>query len=109
MDYLDGSVGELSAIQYDTGLPRLKLIPSGSSRETTGEYFSSSRRRMMIDSLRGTQANRYGILDSPPVHNSPDARSLSDLAALIGVVAGYRQAGTARIDAAAPSFGPHPP
>lgn len=106
MDYLDGSVGELSAIQYDTGLPRLKLIPSGSSRETTGEYFSSSRMRMMIDSLRGTQANRYVILDSPPVLNSPDARILSDLADLIVVVAGYGQAAIERIDEAAASFDP---
>lgn len=106
MDYLDGSVAELSAIQYDTGLPRLKLIPSGSSRETTGEYFSSSRMRTMIDSLRGTQANRYVILDSPPVLNSPDARILSDLADLIVVVAGYGQAAIERIDEAAASFDP---
>ncbi|WP_202840340.1 CpsD/CapB family tyrosine-protein kinase [Luteimonas saliphila] len=106
MDYLDGSVTDLSAIQYDTGLPRLKLIPSGTSRETTGEYFSSSRMRMMIDSLRGTHANRYLILDSPPVLNSPDARILSDLADLIVVVAGYGQATVDRIDEAAASFDP---
>ncbi len=106
MDYLDGSVTDLPAIQYDTGLPRLTLIPSGSPRETTGEYFSSSRMRMLIDSLRGTDANRYVILDSPPVLNSPDARILSDLADLIVVVAGYGQAAVDRIDEAAASFDP---
>src|SRR3546814_6279667 len=74
MDYLDGSVTDLAAIQYHTGLPRLHLVPSGTPRETTGEYFSSSRMRMMIDSLRGTQSNRYLILDSPPTLDSPDAR-----------------------------------
>lgn len=106
MDYLDGSVSDLSAIQYDTGLPRLRLVPSGTPRETTGEAFSSSRMRMMIDSLRGTQSSRYLILDSPPVLDSPDARILSDLADLIIVVAGYGQATIDRIDDAAANFDP---
>ncbi len=106
MDYLDGSITDLSAIQYDTGLARLRLIPSGTPRETAGEYFSSSRMRMMIDSLRGTHPNRYLILDSPPVLNSPDARILSDLADLIVVVAGYGQVTVDRIDEAASSFDP---
>ncbi|HEY9541494.1 MAG TPA: polysaccharide biosynthesis protein [Luteimonas sp.] len=106
MDYLDGSVTDLAAIQYHTGLPRLHLVPSGTPRETTGEYFSSSRMRMMIDSLRGTQSNRYLILDSPPTLDSPDARILSDLADLIVVVAGYGQTTVDRIDDAAANFDP---
>src|SRR3546814_17038153 len=76
MDYLDGSVTDLAAIQYHTGLPRLHLVPSGTPRETPGEYFSSCRMRMMIASLRGTQSNRSLILDSPPTLDSPDARIL---------------------------------
>ena len=106
MDYLDGGITDLSAVQYETGLPRLRLIPSGASRETSGEYFSSSRMRMMIDSLRGTHSNRYVVLDSPPVLNSPDARILSDLADLIVVVAGYGQVTAEGIDAAAANFDP---
>lgn len=106
MDYLDGSVGDLSAIQYETGVPRLRLIPSGASRETTGEYFSSTRMRVMIDSLRGTHANSYLILDGPPVLDSPDARILSDLADMVVIVAGYGQVTVDRIDQAAASFDP---
>lgn len=104
MDYLEGGVADLADIQYETGLPRLRLIPSGRSRETTGEYFSSTRMRMMIDSLRGTHPNRYLILDSPPVLNSPDARILSDLADLIVVVAGYGQVTGEAIEKAAAGF-----
>lgn len=106
LDYLEGGVTELSTIQYETGLPRLRLIPSGSPRETAGESFSSTRMRMMIDSLRGTHPNRYLILDSPPVLNSPDARILSELADLIVLVAGYGQVTVDRIDDAAASFDP---
>ena len=106
MDYLDGSVSDLAAIQYVTGLPRLRLVPSGTPRETTGEAFSSSRMRMMVDSLRGTHSNRYLILDSPPALDSPDARILSDLADLVIVVAGYGQTTVDRIDDAAANFDP---
>jgi len=106
MDYLDGSITDLDAIQYHTGLPRLRLVPSGTPRETTGEAFSSSRMRMMVDSLRGTQSNRYLILDSPPTLDSPDARILSDLADLVVVVAGYGQSTIERIDDAAANFDP---
>src|SRR3546814_18969363 len=62
--------------------------------------------RMMIDSLRGTQSNRYLILASPPTLDSPDARILSDLADLIVVVAGYGQTTVDRIDDAAANFDP---
>lgn len=106
MDYLDGSVSDLTAIQYDTGLPRLSLVPSGSPRESTGEYFSSSNMRMLVDSLRGTQSNRYLILDSPPTLDSPDARILSELADLVVVVAGYGQVTVDRIEEAAANFDP---
>ncbi len=106
MDYLEGTVAELGDIQYETGLPRLRLIPSGRSRETTGEHFSSTRMRVMIDSLRGTHPNRYLILDSPPVLNSPDARILSELADLIVVVAGYGQVTPDAIEKAASAFDP---
>ncbi|WP_132984663.1 CpsD/CapB family tyrosine-protein kinase [Luteimonas terricola] len=106
MDYLDGSITDLAAIQYQTGLPRLHLVPSGTPRETAGEYFSSSRMRMMIDSLRGTQSNRHLILDGPPTLDSPDARILSDLADLIVVVAGYGQVTVDSINDAASNFDP---
>lgn len=106
MDYLDGSVSDLGTIQYESRLPRLRLVPAGSPRETTGEYFSSPRMRTMIDSLRGTHANRYLILDSPPTLDSPDARILSELADLVVVVAGHGQVTVDAIDDAAANFEP---
>ncbi|MFZ7096184.1 polysaccharide biosynthesis protein [Luteimonas dalianensis] len=106
MDYLDGSISDLGEIQYDSGLPRLRLVPNSTPRETTGEYFSSPRMRTMIDSLRGTHPNRYLILDSPPALDSPDARILSELADLVVLVAGHGQVTIDRIDDAAANFDP---
>ena len=106
MEYLDGSISDLGQIQYESRLPGLCLVPSATPRETTGEYFSSPRMRMMIDSLRGTHRNRHLILDSPPTLDSPDARILSELADLVVVVAGHGQVTVERIDDAAANFDP---
>ena len=106
MDYLDGQVADIADVQYETGIPRLRLTPCGSQRETAGEYFSSQRMRTMIDSLRASQATHHLILDSPAALDSPDARMLSDLADLVVVVAGYGRATIEDIDAAASGFDP---
>ncbi|TDK28499.1 polysaccharide biosynthesis protein [Luteimonas aestuarii] len=106
MDYLDGSVDDLAHAQYRTGLPRLYLVPSGGTREITGESFSSLRMRTLVDSLRSSHANRYVVLDGPPVLKSPDARILSDLADLVVLVAGYGKVTTDQIEKAAANFEP---
>jgi Mrp family chromosome partitioning ATPase len=104
MDYLDDSSLDVSKILYRTGVPRLRLIPSGRQRETTGESFSSFRMRAMIDSVRSRYADRYIILDSPSVLGSPDARILSELADMVVLVAGYGLVTPEKIEAALASF-----
>lgn len=106
MDYLGGSVDTLEDIQYSTGVPRLQLIPNGSVREIAGEYFTSTRARTMVDSLRNSDPDRYIILDAPSALNSPDARILSDLADVIVLVAGYGKVTVEAIDKAAANFDP---
>jgi Mrp family chromosome partitioning ATPase len=106
MDFLDGSVPDLADIQYETGIPRLQLIPNGSVREISGEFFTSFRARTMIDSLRSSNPDRYVILDGPSALNSPDARILSDLADLVVLVAGYGKVTLEAIEKAAANFDP---
>jgi Mrp family chromosome partitioning ATPase len=106
MDYLEDSSLDVSRILYRTGVPRLRLIPSGRQRETTGESFSSFRMRAMIDSVRSRYPDRYLILDSPSVLGSPDARILSELADMVVLVAGYGLVTPEKIEAALASFPP---
>lgn len=106
MDYLGGTIDSLDEIQYETGIPRLQLIPNGSVREIAGEYFTSPRARTMIDSLRSGDSDRYIILDAPSALNSPDARILSDLADVVVLVAGYGKVTLEAIEKAAANFDP---
>jgi len=106
IDYLENDAMSLEDVVYPTGVPRLRLIPSGRIREIPGESFSSLRMRALIDSLRAHQGNRHLILDGSPVQGSPDARILSDLVDLVVLVVGYGQVDNDAIDKAVASFPP---
>jgi Mrp family chromosome partitioning ATPase len=89
LDYLEQPQRGLAHVLYQTGVPRLQLIPAGDARQWSMEYFSSARLSTLIDSLRARSANRYLFLDGPPLTASPDASILSALADFIVIVAGY--------------------
>ncbi len=106
MDYLSDSGMDPSQVIYATGVPRLRLIPSGRIHETTSEAFSSFRMRTLMDSLRSRYADRYLFLDGPPALGAPDAHILSELADLVVLVAGYGRVTPKQLEAATASFPP---
>lgn len=107
VDYLEDVGGNIGDVLYDTGVPRLQLLPAGRSREAGVEYFSSFRMRLLLDSLRSQYPDRYVFLDSPPVHGRPDARILADLADVVVLVTGYGRDTPAAIALAAANFDPN--
>jgi Mrp family chromosome partitioning ATPase len=94
-------------IIYESGVPRLRLIPSGAPDELGGEYFSSFRMHLLLDTLRNRYPARYLLLDGPPVSAGPDARILSELADIVVLVAGYGRDSPAAIAQAAANFDPN--
>lgn len=106
VDFLEHPSRGIASIMYPTGVPRLRLIPSGRPRENSSEYFSSFRMRAVLDSLRCRYSDRYLFLDGPPVKGSPDARILSDLADFVVLVAGYGRDTPSSISQAVANFDP---
>src|SRR5690606_22133854 len=47
-DFLDDPDFDISRILYPTGIPRLRLIPAGSRRETPAEFFTSFRMKQFL-------------------------------------------------------------
>lgn len=78
-DFLDDPDYEIGRILYPTGIPRLRLIPAGSRRETPSEFFTSFRMKQFLQAVRRRYPDRFIILDTAPVSQSPDARILTDL------------------------------
>jgi Mrp family chromosome partitioning ATPase len=106
IDYLDHPALGIENILYHTGIPRMRLIPTGTQRESGGEYFSSFRMRAMIDSLRSRYPDRYLFLDGPAVKGSPDARMLADLADFVVLVVGAGRDTPAAVRKASGNFDP---
>jgi len=104
IDYLEQREADTGNLLYDTGVARLRLLPTGTSRETGAEHFSSSRMRLLLDTLRASDPNTYLFLDGPPVRGAPDARILADLADVVVLVAGYGRDTPAAIAEAAANF-----
>ena len=108
VNYLEDPDASVETMLYDTGIPRLKLIPAGRSHhgDMVTEYFASFRMRLLLDSLRSSYSDRYIFLDGPPALGAPDARMLSELADVVVLVAGYGRNTPADIAAAAGNFDP---
>ena len=106
VNYLEDPATFIADMLYETGIPRLRLIPAGTSPTRNTEYLSSFRMRLLVDSLRSRYPDRYLFLDSPAVRGSPDARILADIADVVVLVAGYGCDSADDIARAAANFDP---
>lgn len=106
VDYLEDPATFIADMLYETGIPRLRLVPAGAPPKRNSEYFSSFRMRLLVDSLRSRYPDRYLFMDSPPVRGAPDARILADIADVVVLVAGYGRDSPDEIARAAANFDP---
>lgn len=107
VDYLCEPSTESSEVAYETGVPRLRLIPTGSLEKRGGEFFSSPRMRLLLDALRNRNPAPYVFLDGPAVRGAPDSQILADHADLVVLVAGYGRDTPSAIARAAAQFDPN--
>jgi protein-tyrosine kinase len=106
VDYLGDTQADPLSLLRDSGIARLQLLPAGTPRESSAEYFSTARMQQLVDALRALGPECHVFLDSPPVRGAPDARILSDLADVAVLVAGYGRDTPEAIAQAAANFEP---
>ncbi|MGH8078071.1 MAG: polysaccharide biosynthesis protein, partial [Lysobacter sp.] len=106
VNYLEDPATFIADMLYETGIPRLRLVPAGAAPKRNSEYFSSFRMRLLVDSLRSRYPDRYLFMDSPPVLGAPDARILADIADVVVLVAGYGRDSPDDVARAAANFDP---
>lgn len=107
IDALEDPDRNIADLIYQTGVPRLRLLPAGTGQEVASEYFASFRMGLLLDSLRSRYPDRYIFMDAPPASAGPDAKILGGLADVIVLVAGYGHDTTAAIAQAGASFDPN--
>jgi protein-tyrosine kinase len=89
-DYITGNVSDVRDIVYPTGIPRLRLIPSGSQESTLVEFFTGEKMYSFLKEVRSRYSNRIIVLDAPPVLESADTKILVELADYILLVIPYK-------------------
>lgn len=105
-DFLDDSDFDISRILYPTGIPRLRLIPAGSRRETPSEFFTSFRMKQFLQAVRRRYPDRFIVLDTAPITETPDARILADLCDYAMLVIPHGGMTISGVEDAASAFNP---
>jgi len=105
-DFLEDPDFDIARILYPTGIPRLRLIPAGSRRETPSEFFTSFRMRQFLQAVRRRYPDRFIVLDTAPITESPDARILSELCDYTMLVVPHGRATLSQVEQAAMAFNP---
>ncbi|SFR40330.1 exopolysaccharide/PEP-CTERM locus tyrosine autokinase [Marinobacter gudaonensis] len=105
-DFLDDPDYDIARILYPTGIPRLRLIPAGSRRETPSEFFTSFRMKQFIQAVRKRYPDRFIVLDTAPISDSPDARILTELCDYGLLVIPHGKITPAAAEQAATAFNP---
>ena len=66
-------------IIYASGVPRVRVVPSGSYTESGAEYVSSDRMKQLVQSLKKRYPDRFIIIDSPSLADSSEACILAEI------------------------------
>lgn len=105
-DFLEDADFDIGRIIYPTGIPRLRLIPAGSKREAPAEFFTSFRMKQFLQAVRRRYPDRFIVLDTAAINESPDARILAELCDYSMLVVPHGRLTPAAIADAAQSFDP---
>lgn len=92
VDYVEDDTFHVGDIVYASGVPRLRVIPAGSTHEGGLEMFSAERMRELVKEIKTRYPDRYIIFDAPPITTSADARILQDLCDYCLLVVPYGKA-----------------
>lgn len=100
-DFLESDLPQVESIIHPTGIPRMRVIPSGSLHRSNKEFFTSRRLPMLFRELLGRYPDRHIIMDVPPISESADARILAGLSNMVLLVVPYGRVTAGHIESAA--------
>lgn len=105
-DFLEDPDFDIAQILYPTGIPRLRLIPAGSRRESPVEFFTSFRMKQFVQAVRRRYPDRFIVFDTAPISDSPDARILGEICDYAMLVVPHGRVSPTAVEQAALAFLP---
>ena len=103
-DYLEKGEIDVADIIHPVGIERLRVIPAGDKREIPSEYFTSARMRQLLDGIRQRYAERFIILDAPPMSETADTQIIAELCDYVLLVVPYGRVTSGQVDACTKSL-----
>lgn len=99
-DFLTDRVDGIGDIVYQTGIPRLSLVPAGEikSEEDHIEFFTGENMRIFLEDVKNRYEDRIIIVDAPPVLESADAKILAEVTDYVLLVLPYKGAGASKVN-----------
>jgi len=86
-DYLDNMKLDVSSIVYASGIPRVRVVPSGQNADGAAERLNSDRMQSFLKELKQRYEDRYIILDAPSVSEyTAETRMLANLSDFVILV-----------------------
>lgn len=98
-DYIINSEIKISDVIQKTGIPRLRMIPAGSRRDSASEMFTLEQSVKFFQHVRRRYKDRTIIVDAPPVDMAADTRVLLDICDHVLLVVPYGKVSSERIAA----------
>ena len=89
-EFLTGEVDDIGSIVYPTGVPRLRLVPSGKQKSEITEFFTGAKITHFLDEVRNRYPDRIIILDAPPIRDSADSKILTEYCDHVLLVVPYK-------------------
>jgi exopolysaccharide/PEP-CTERM locus tyrosine autokinase len=106
MDYLLGEVNDLSDVIYKTNVPKLRIIPAGSSHHRSTELLASSIMNETVNEFSKRYADRVVIIDTPPMIGINESAILASFAGQAIIVVEEGRSKMQDIEKAAESLNP---
>lgn len=80
---------KVGKILYQTGIPRMRLVPVGQQTESSSEFFTSLRMHAFLEMVKKRYPDRFVILSAPPLDSAADSRILTELCHQTLIVSDY--------------------
>jgi exopolysaccharide/PEP-CTERM locus tyrosine autokinase len=98
-DYLEKADLDVADIIHPIGIERLRVIPAGDRREIPSEYFTSLRMKQLLSNIRQRYAERFILVDAPPMSETADTQILAELCDYVLLVVPYGKVTNSQVDA----------
>lgn len=86
IDYLEGTIEDLSEIMLDTNMDGLRIVSSGKIHEYSTELLASNKMRQLVEELSTRYNDRIIIFDSPPLLVASQGEVLASMVGQIVLV-----------------------